>query len=153
MIYGGLSYRGVDVQTPTLFLDLFSSLYEPAFHRGKDDVVPGRPGRYRRNRVADQRLILLQGWTRGEGEDAASRRESFDAAEATLGTLLSPSDDPGVLLVIPPYMGLSGASQSILAVVSNWTVGPVEGSLSYRRWSIELEAIGNPPEWTEQSPS
>lgn len=153
LLLGGLSYRGTDIQTDNLFLDLMGSLYEPAFHRGRDDIVPGRAGRYRRNRVADQRLIPLQGWTRGTGEDKASRRESFDAAEASLGALLDPAEDAGVLLVIPPYMGLAGASQSILAVVSEWTAGDVQGSLSFRRWTVVLEAVGNPPEWTEESPS
>lgn len=153
IILGGLSYRAVDFQTENLFFDFMGSLYEPADHRGQDDVVPGMPGRYRRNRVSDQRLIPLKGWTRGTGSTAVERRQSFDAAESVLGGLLDPSADPGVLLVIPPYMGLTGGPMSILAAVANWTAGAVEGSLSYRRWTVELEAIGNPPDWVEESPS
>lgn len=152
-IYGGLSYRGVDIQTENLFLDIMSSLYEPAFHRGQDDVVPGMPGRYRRNRVPDQRLVSLKGWTRGTGETAVDRRESFDAAEASLGALLDPAADEGLLTAIAPYMGLSGASYGLLVVVSEWQAGEVKGSLSFRRWTVVLEATGNPPDWQEVSPS
>lgn len=153
IILGGLSYRSVDLQTENLFLDLMVSLYEPADHRGQDDVVPGMPGRYRRNRIPDQRMIPLKGWTRGTGSTAVERRQSFDAAEASLGAILDPSADAGALVVIPPYMGLSGGPMTIQAVVANWTAGVVEGSLSYRRWTVELEAIGNPPDWVEESPS
>lgn len=152
-IYGGLTYRGVDIQNENLFLDLMGSLYEPSFHRGQDDVVPGMPGKYRRNRVPEQRLVPLKGWTRGTGETAVDRRESFDAAESVLGAILDPATDEGLLIAIPPYMGLSGTSQGLLAVVSEWTAGNIQGSLSFRRWTVVLEAVGNPPDWQEVSPS
>lgn len=153
LLLGGLFYRGTDIQTENLYLDIQSSLYEPAFHRGRDDIVPGMPGRYRRNRVVDQRLIPLIGWTRGTGATKQDRRESFDAAEAVLGGLLDPSEDAGALTALAPYMGLPSGSQTIMAVVAEWTPGDVEGSLSFRRWAVVLEAIGNPPDWEEGSPS
>lgn len=151
MIFGGLTYRGVDIQRADLFLDLLSSPYEPADHRGSDDVVPGLAGRFRRNRVADRRLIALKGWTRGIGATAVARRESWNVAEADLLALVDPSLAAGDLTILAPYMGLPSGSLTIEAIGLNWVGGDVLGSMSFRRWSIELEVVSNPPNWLELS--
>jgi hypothetical protein len=153
MIYGGLTYRAVDIQRPDLFLDVLSSPYEPADYRGRDDIALGRPGRVRRNRLADRRVIRLNGWTRGIGTTIEERRESWNDAEAELLALLDPSMAPGDLTVLAPYLGLVGGSLTIEAVGLNWLAGDVLGSMSFRRWSIELEAVGNPPDWTNDESS
>jgi hypothetical protein len=147
-VYGGLTFRSTGLQTETLFFDLMVSLYEPAEHRGGDDIVPGRAGRFRRNRVPDNRLLPFQGWTRGVGGTVAERQGSWHTAESVLGALLDPSTDPGALVIVSPYMGLASGSASILAAVVEWTPGPVQNTMSYRRWTFVLEAIGEPPNWT-----
>lgn len=150
--FGGATYKSADIQSATLFLDIASSLYEPADHRGGDDTLAGRPGRYRRNRVADVRRISLVGWTRGVGADLAERQQSWADAEALLGGLLDP-DVVGNLVAISPYLGLAGGTATIAAYPSNWIPGLPQAAMTYRRWTIELEAVGNPPDWSiDESP-
>lgn len=153
MIYGGLTYRTVDIQRPDLFFDVMSSPYEPAEYRGRDDIALGRPGRVRRNRIADRRIINLRGWTRGIGTTVEERRESWNDAEAEFLALLDPSLAPGALIVLAPYLGLLSGSLSIDVVGLNWIAGDVIGSMSFRLWTVELEAVGNPPDWTNDESS
>lgn len=151
--YGGLEFAGLDIQQPSIFFDVMGSLWEPAEHRGEDDVVPGKAGRYRRNRVADRRLISLRGWTRGIGGTVEERQQAWALAEEALGAILSPANDPAVLEVISPYLGLPSGSASITAAVVEWTAGPVYNTMSFRRWTFVLEAIGDSPDWTIEESS
>lgn len=153
MIYGGLTYRTADIQRPDLFFDVMSSPYEPADFRGRDDIAIGRRGRVRRNRLADRRIIPLRGWTRGIGTTLLERRESWNDAEADLLALLDPSMDPGALVVLAPYLGLLSGSLTIEAIGLNWIPGDVIGSMTFRRWTVDLEAVGNPPDWTNDESS
>jgi len=145
--YGNAEYKSVDIQSATLFLDIASSLFEPADHRGGDDILAGLPGRYRRNRVPDQRLITLVGWTRGVGVDVEERQQSWADAEATLGGLLDPDDD-GDLVAMAPYLGLSAGTASITCYPLSWTPGIPQSKMTFRLWTVVLEAVGNPPDWT-----
>lgn len=146
-VYGGLTYASVDIQKVTLFFDFMESIYQPAFHRGSDDIAPGMAGRYRRNRIPDNRLLPLQGWTRGVGGTRLERQQSWNDAEAELGALLDPTEDPRALIVLAPYQGLLAGSASIMAQVVEWEPGTPQNGMSYRRWAFVLEAIGNPPDW------
>ena len=145
--YGGLTYKSADIQKETLFLDLMDSLFEPADHRGADDVLPGLPGRYRRNRVPDVRKLRLNGWTRGVGTDEEERQQSWADAEAELGSLLDP-DVSGDLIALAPYLGLNGGGASIEAYPLNWIAGVPKAHMTFRLWTVELEAVGNPPDWS-----
>lgn len=144
--YDAATYKSVGIHTPTLYLDVASSIYEPATQRGEDDVVAGLPGRFRRNRIPDVRTIELVGYTRGIGATIADRQESWHDAEEDLGGLLDPNTG-GTLLLIAGYLGLPG-NASVTAYPLNWIAGVPQGTMTYRRWTIELEAVGNPPDWS-----
>lgn len=145
--YDLATYKSVGIQTPTLYLDVAASLWAPADHRGEDDIAAGRTGRIRRNRVADVRTIPLVGYTRGIGATIADRMESWAEAEATLGALLDP-DVVGELVLLAPYLGLASGTATIDAYPLNWIPGPPEGTMTFRRWTIDLESVANPPDWT-----
>lgn len=149
--YNLATYKSVGIQTPTLFLDVASSLWEPADPRGEDNVAPGRPGRIRGNRVPDQRVIPLVGYTRGVGATVAERQASWAAAEAAIGALLDP-DVPGDLILLDGYLGLTGTA-TITAYPLGWVPGLPEGTMTFRRWSVTLESIEDTPDWAfDESP-
>lgn len=150
--YGGATYKSQDIQKATLFLDILPSLYEPADHRGGDDILAGLPGRFRRNRVPDVRKIALRGYTRGAGTTLEERQQSWAEAEAELGALLDP-DVGGDLIAIAPYLGLPSGVASIEAYPLNWVAGVPQGTMTFRLWTVELEAVGNPPDWVLEESS
>lgn len=150
--YNLATYKTVGIQTPTLYLDVAGPLWAPAEHRGEDDVAAGREGRIRRNRVPDFRTIPLVGYTRGVGATVDERQQSWAEAEAIIGGLLDP-DVSGDLVLLAPYLGLASGTATIDAYPLNWIPGRPEGTMTYRRWTIDLECVDNPPDWQfDESP-
>lgn len=146
---GGASTAPYELQTARVFFDLAAGFYGFPSVRGADDIVPGLPGRVRRNRVDDVLILELRGWVRGAGATVTDRRADFHAAAAELMSELEPTRaTPGVLTVLPPYLGVS-VPFTIEAFPLPWLEGPEFPGMSFRRFSIELEAIGNPPRWIE----
>ena len=153
IVLGGLTWDRTGayaLQTGKVFFDLVQGFDAFPSTRGQDDVIPGLPGRVRRNRVDDRLIIELRGWVRGEGEDAIERQEDFRASVTALMAQFDPTGGEGTLSVVSPYLGLPSGSQSISAYPLPWMeAAEMMNRMSFKRFSIELEAIGNPPRWTE----
>jgi hypothetical protein len=147
LLLGKLSYKGTDLQTLKVYFDIASGFWEPAEVRGQDDIIPGLSGRFRRNRVKDRRIIELRGWIRGVGGTVLERQQDWGATTAAVMALMDPTGAAGTLQVTNPYMGLTSGTKTISAYPLNLIGGEVDNSLSFQRWSIELEAVGTPPDW------
>lgn len=151
-----LTFRGTDLQTATIHLDLRSGYVEPPTVRGEDDVIPGAAGRDVGARRADARRIVLEGHVRGVGGDRDARALSFRTASDALAAVLDRALDPGTLIVGPgvpaqfpdaaTYLGLD-QNYGLDARVVNAISGPVQAHMSYQTWSIELECVDSPPDW------
>lgn len=59
--------------------------------RGTDDILPGAPGRFARNRVADIRTIEIEGWVAGDGATVLERAEDYWANRIAAATLFDPT--------------------------------------------------------------
>ena len=120
-----LIYRDQNLREDGLRLSLIRGFAEPVEVRGEDVIVPGAVGRFSRNRVADVRRILLEGYIMGN--TPAEWREATDLAMALFDTTL----DPGDLQVVYPYLGFATGTYTISARCINAvaTVGiTVEGA-------------------------
>lgn len=151
IVTGGLTYDSVSLQTDRLFFDIYSGFNELPEVRGEDDVVPGKAGRYRRNRVDDRLIIELRGWVRGVGGTAVERQQDFRASVAVIQGMFDPTGGPGTLAVLSPYLGLPSGSQSISVYPMTMLGGEQHNTMSFMRFSVELEAVDDPPRWTEDA--
>ena len=138
----GVLYRTVDVQDPDpgLFLDLVQGWQEPPEVRGRDVVVPSLAGRYVGNRVADRRLIILQGEIRGNGVTESDQRIHFDTLVESVRVLFEPTLAPGPLRITLP----SGAVWSINARTLNYVWRKDVPGL-YEGLNVEMESVD--PNW------
>lgn len=75
----GLTYDSVDIQEDPIgiFLEVVRGLNELPKVRGVDTLVPARPYRIARNRVADELVIELRGYVAGVGADEDAQRADF----------------------------------------------------------------------------
>lgn len=142
----GLTFRGTDIQTANIFLDVAEGYFEPADVRGSDAVIPGLTGRFALNRIKDHRSLQLVGWVEGTGATLVAQQQSWHTSTLALMALMDRSLAAGSLVLTPPTLGLSAGSKTISARCVNLIPGPVIAS-RFQRWSIELEAVGNPPDW------
>lgn len=122
-----------------IFLDLVSGYSEPAVPRGEDTIIPSIAGRVARDRVADYRRIILEGYV--IGTSASDFRSKTD----TLMSVMDPTDNPATLTVKSGYLGVSG-DKTILARVVNMVGGPPVKGPRFQTWSIELESVA--PDWS-----
>ena len=144
----GLSIRGVDVQTQKIWLDVASGFYDGMEVRGQDVLIPGRPGLYPTAREANRRLIRLEGYVVGQGSTEAERTADWYQSTLDLMAAVDIELMPGNVVITTPYLGLPSGSATIAARTVNLISGPPQSCMSYQTWSIELEAVGNPPDWT-----
>lgn len=148
-----LTYRGTTISALPIRFRISSGFREPAQVRGSDDVVPGKAGRYVRNRVADQRLIELVGVVQGFGTDDQERAEDWGTNTDTLMALLDMTQDPGALVATgpDPDLGLaSGDGFTISARATEIIPGEMVGC-AFQFWTVVLEAVGDPPDWAAVS--
>jgi hypothetical protein len=143
----GLSYRGVDIHTDNIHLDIHEGFAEPPTVRGEDVIISGQSYRTWMPKVADRRIIELRGIVRGTGTTLEDRQQSWRDATDDLMALLDRTDTPGTLLTVPPYLGLT-QSYSVDAVCINVMPGPVMASMTAQTWSIQLEAYAD---WAAES--
>lgn len=140
--------NGVTCELSTIWLDLMSGYSEPAEVRGSDDVIPQAEGQTYGKWTRDYRSIQLSGYVRGVGITPDARRSSWRAATDTLMAKMQLHTIPKVLAVYGPYIGLgAGVVRTIDAYVVRVVPGPVSATMTYQEWSIQLKAIGSPPEW------
>lgn len=93
------TYDGTSLQTSKIRFWLLSGLDSGLEVRGVDTIIPGAAGRTARSRVADRRVIEIQGWVKGEGVDDAARGLDFRASMETLRTLFLPTRSAATLVV------------------------------------------------------
>ena len=152
-IFGKLTWAWsggtLDLQTAKVYFDVWQGFNEHPEVRGQDDVIPGLPGRYRRNRVDDRLIVELRGHIRGVGATKAARATDFRASVAACKAAFDPTGTGGTLAVLTPYLGLPSGSQSIVGYPLSPGLfgGPLQNYMSYALFSIEIEAVGNPPRW------
>ena len=149
-----LTFGGTDIKVSTarttggIYLDVVSGFDGVAEARGVDITIPGRPGRTPLSRVKHRRLIELRGYVNGDPTQAtlALRQQSYRTHIATLQGLMDPDDAAKSLVVTTPYLGLPSGTKTISAryLDAIWDV-VVAGF--FCRVSIQLEAVGNPPDW------
>lgn len=148
-----LTFGGTDIHDVNgIYLELIGGFDGVAEVRGEDLTIPGRPGRTRLSRVKHRRSILLRGFLAGggtysgSGTAGESERESYRATVVIFQALFDPDDDAKSLVVTSPYLGLSTGLKSISASFVNAIWGDPIGDV-FRTVDVELEAIGNPPDW------
>lgn len=135
--YGGLSWQTEDESGRT-YLEIVRGLNETPEMRGEDDVMPGAPGRFARNRQPDVRTIELAGFIEGYGADSAERAAAF----RTRMKLLQSAFNPELTDVLT--VGLEdGTSASINARTLNLLSEQLIAWAA--RVSIELESVD--PNW------
>ena len=142
----GLTYRGTDIQTANIFLDIVRGYAEPAEVRGGDLTISGKPGRFEVARKKARRQIILEGWVLGTGASLAAKQQSWRTNTDALMALMDRTLASGALVVSSPYMGLAAGSLTASAKCVNLMAGPIL-SMYFQRWSIELESIADPPDW------
>ena len=151
IVTGGLVWdRGslYQLQTDKVFFELVQGYDAFPEVRGEDDVIPGRAGRDRRNRVDDRLIIELRGWVQGQGASRVARQQDFRASVTALMAQFDPTGDAGTLSVVSPYLGLPSGSDAILCYPLPWMESAdMAHYMSFKRFSIELEAVGDPPRW------
>jgi hypothetical protein len=149
-----LTFDGTDIKEATartaggIYLDVVSGFDGVADVRGTDIVIPGRPGRTPLNRVADRRLIELRGYIHGgpDTDTLVNRQIDYRANVVVFQGLFDPTDAAKALVVTTPYLGLPSGSKSISARFLNAIWAEVVGGF-FCRVSVQLEAVGNPPDW------
>ena len=143
----GISYRGTSCVTVVdghlrICLWLVSGLHSGLSVRGTDTTVPALAGRIARNRVADRRLLEVEGFVQGVGANEALRRSDFETAMQEVSALFDPTLAAGTLEVLLQ----DGSTASIAARTLPETIeGPPEIP-SRRAVSFRLEALD--PDWT-----
>lgn len=148
--------RSLDVQNgdtvyeATIWLDLESGYSEPAEVRGEDDVIPGATGQYAGVWQRDIRRLIAVGHVKGFGTDQVERAASWRAATDSLMAVMQMDDDPGLVEVDGPYLGIpSGTTRQLNARVTRVIPGPILNRMTYQGWSFELKCIDSPPEWED----
>lgn len=228
----GLTYRGTDLHTANIHLDVHKGYAEPADVRGEDGIILGAAGRFVRPRVKDHRIIELRGWVQGTGATLTDQQQSWRTNTDALMALLDMTLSPGSLVLSDPDLGLPPSAATTLATSAaaddildtavahgyaaddpvyfsaltggaglsintvyyviaanlgattfqvatapggsavNFTTditagtvntatrrslnarcinvmpGPIEGGSVFQRWTVQLEAVGNPPDWS-----
>jgi hypothetical protein len=148
----GLTFRAVDLQnadTPgeaEIWFDI-QNRFEPAEVRGDDLIIPQKHGRTYMDRYQDRYVADLRGFVRGLGNTEVERQQAWRAATTALLAVMDLTLGPGTLSIVAPYQGLAAGSESIQAFCVNAVPGPVLNRESFQRWSFQLQAIGDPPEW------
>lgn len=117
---------------------LVKGLDEGPRTRGVDTTIPALAGRIRRNRVADGRMIELEGFVSGVGANHAARLADMRTIKNALRTILDPTLDPGELEVLLEDGSVATIQATAMPEEPEW--GP-DGIETYQTLSIELEAV------------
>lgn len=104
--------------------------------RGKDTIIPSKPGRTPRNRKLDRLMVEWEGMVMGAGADEDAQREDFRDLVDDIRALMDPTSDPYELVVTVE----DGTTRSITARPVNVVWGP-DDIPSYRTASLQWEAI------------
>jgi hypothetical protein len=136
-----LTYRGTDIRDVNIHFDVVRGYAELPSVRGEDTIIPGKAGRTVRARKKDRRVIELRGYI--QATTAATWRTKTDTAMA----LFDPSLTPGALVITTPYLGLGAGSKTVQARTLSVVGGQIVAS-RFQLWTIELEAVGDPPDWS-----
>lgn len=145
----GLFFRTVNLQDDdynraSIWFDLVKGFAEPSEVRGEDYDLPGAVGRVWAPKVRSSRIIEITGFVRGVGSSLEERQQSWRTSTDALMDLMQFDDDPGPMVVVPPYLGTQ-SEWTIDAVAINTLGGPVTARMTFQSWSIQLISVD--PEW------
>lgn len=127
-------------------LDLLEGVWGVTSVRGKDDVIVGKTGRLRLNRIHDRLIIPIGGWMFGIGDTMEERWDDLNVSMTELRDAfdLTITD---TLVVTAPYVGVASGSVQLNARPINVVYGDIL-SIATVKVDIELECVDSPPEWT-----
>lgn len=127
-----------------LYLTMKKGLGEIASVRGSDQIVPGRPGRLVRARMADTLRIELEGLVGGKADAMVPLTEpaSYYALVIELVALFDPSKDPAVLSCVLP----DGST----ATINVRTIPPLlwDETIAGRLANLNVELESVDPAWS-----
>lgn len=145
-----LTVEGVEFQSLTdgrWFDVVEGGRFDVPMSRGRNTVVPSRPGQTRRNHVADHLPIVLRGRVWGDGATAALRRASFATRMAALRTACGSVGSNRTIVAGPPNEALAvGQTATIEGQFERTVPGPVRG-WEEQSLDVEFACIANPPVW------
>jgi hypothetical protein len=120
-------------------LDLAAGYFEPPNVRYEDRVIPGAPGLWLGNRVANDRELQLVGWVRGKGSDEEERTADWHDKTVALMAVLDQTLAPGPLVIPAGYLGTPD-DRTIEVVTVNLIPGRIRACMSYQTWTVALLA-------------
>lgn len=137
-----LEYAGTALRHANLdyVLWLTRGLDSSALVRGEDDIVPHRAGRTPRSRVADVRIIELEGWVLAHGDTVAEHVANYRASLEELRALFDPALAPRTLSAVLEDGSLATIEARTLSYVAT---GRVAGHVA--ELAVQLESVD--PEW------
>lgn len=143
-----ITLDGVNMRRPDGSLQswIVSGLWGPPEHRGRNTLVPGRPGQIHRPKVADQRIINMP--TRLQAATYAGLLALDDELRALWE---STQAEPKVLAVIGELYGVPAGFKRTISV--QW-VNAVPLWLTDRlrvEWQAQYVSVDSPPEWVESA--
>lgn len=152
---GRLTFRGTDLQRDdrAIWFDLDDGFLALPSVRGEDLPIPGRPGRLVLSRIADRLVVPLTGWILGFGVEPGDLRPTYAESEAILVGLFPLDLDPGDLVASNGYAGLETDETATISVrtlnlvMAKMQPVPAAPAGFFRRISVELECVANPPAW------
>ena len=145
-----LTYRSTELNrcdVGSIVLDIVEGFDDEAEVRGNDVLIPTRPGLYPRNRVKNRRIVRLEGFVKGIGGTAEDREESYRGLVDELHAIFDPTLAPAPLTVTAPYLIPSGTTSLDDVRYVNAVWGPFI-TRHFRKLSVEMVSIANPPDWS-----
>lgn len=121
-----------------------SGLWGPAEYRGKNTLVPGRPGQVHRPKIAHERVINMP--TRLKAATYADLLALDDELHALWAASMAA---PSILTVLGPLYGVPSGFKRTISV--QW-VNAVPLWLTDRlrvEWNAQYVSVDSPPEWVE----
>lgn len=114
--------------------------------RGPDTIVPSRPGRTKRNRVADRFTVVLNGQLRG------STPAGLLTLQLAMAAIWDPTIDPWDLVADDEYKGLASGQTATIAVRTLNIIPSANPTDVLQKYTWELECIADPPAWVLAGP-
>ena len=114
---------------------------------GEDAIIVGKAGRFVTSRRADVQPITLVGWVEGQGATHAAKREDYFALMDELAAVWSPDLEPSLLEVYAPVDGVPEGLVASLNARFLRRTGPTKDGEFFRRMTVYLECVDDPPVW------
>jgi hypothetical protein len=121
-----------------------SGLWGPAEHRGRNTLIPGKPGQAHRPKIAHERIVNMP--TRLQ---AATYADLLDLDDELRILWEATQSQPRPLVVLGPLYGVAAGFKRTINV--QW-VNAVPVWLTDRlrvEWNAQYVSVDSPPDWVE----